>query len=301
MEGKISLVGDFATDWIKYSDYEYRKTTSGEVYIVPTKEATFSMYNPFNVAEDLLIDTLNIGDQAHQVDTAESMEEFKKQLLIFVKKYGLMGLISGSVYNRNVIGEEHVLLIDNNFITKEKIMKEQDYVSRFIPFIEENDIIFKKYRNCVDIVKGEDSPKFYGKRPLVMDLIFSRFYCENINWIIEFVKMLSTHFTQLQMYRNSSVHLTEGVTIMAGRFRTDKISFTINQLDKTFIAWEFDSLKSTIETIYGFAVTDEATIINRCNHCKSAYISNNSRAKYCSPSCRNCANVQKSRERNNKS
>lgn len=298
MEGKISLIGNFATDWIRYSDYEYKKSSTGEVYITPTKQATFSMYNPFNVAEDLLMDVLNLGDQAQQIDTEESMEDLKRQLLIFVKKYGLMGFISGSVYNRNIIGEEHVLMIENNFIKKEKIMTENDYVSMFIPFADEDEVFFKKYKNCVDVVKREDSPKFYGKRPLVMDLIFSRFYCEKIDWIIEFVRMLSTHFTQLLMYKHSLAHLTEGVTIMAGKFRTEKISFTINHLDKTFIAWEFDSLKSTIETIYGFAVTDDTTLVSRCSHCKKAYISNNTRSKYCSPSCRNCANVQKSREKN---
>jgi len=297
MEGKITLRGDFATDWIKYSNYEYKRAVTGELYITPTKDAHFSMYNPFSVAEDIVLNLLAIGDKAHLIGTEENMDELMKSILIFTKKYGLMGFISGSVYNRDIIGEEHLLMIDNNFITNKKILDEETYVSMFIPFVKEGEVVFNKYKNSVDVVKREDSPKFYGKRPLVMDLVFSRFYSEQINWIVEFSKMLSLHFTQLLMYKNSDVYLTEGVTIMAGKFRAEKIGFTISQLDKTSIAWEFDSLKSAIETIYAFAVTDETSFINRCNHCKEAFISNNARAKYCSPSCRNCSNVKKSRSR----
>lgn len=299
MDGRITLVGDFATDWIKYSNYEYKKTKSGELYIIPTLDATFSMYNPFNVAEELFMDIVQLGDKALEQESKleKFSEELKNDVMIFAKKYGLLGFISSSVYNRNIIGDEKVLLIEKNLITKEKIMDESDYINLFIPFVEEGDIIFRKYRNSIDVKKAEDSPKFFGKRPLILDLVFSRFYSEKLSWIINFAKMIATHFNQLMIYRNSSRYLTENVTIMAGSFHAEKIGFTINQLDKTVIAWQFDSLKTTIETIYAFAVTDETTLISRCQHCNNVFISNNPRAKYCSPSCRNCANVQKSRER----
>jgi len=300
MERKITLIGSFATDWIKYSDYEFRETPNNEVYITPTENATFSMYNPFNVAEDLLIHLMKIGDIALKIkDKTEKRNnhEIKKEILLFAKKYGLLGLISASVYNRNIIGEENVLLIENNHITKEKIMDANKYINKFIPFIEEGEVTFKEYRNYTDVVKREDSPKFFGKRPIVMDLIFSRFYTEQIDWIIDFAQMICNHFNQLLLYRRSSNYLTENVTIMAGQFHAEKIGFTINQLDKTIIAWQFDSLKTTIETIYAFAVTDEKVILSRCSHCGNIYIANSDREKYCNPACRNRANVQKSRRR----
>jgi len=303
MDRKSALIGSFAADWIRYSDYELKKNDAGEIYIIPTEEAAFSMYNPFNVAEELLMDLMRIGDKALKAEAQKEEndeEELKSAILIFAKKYGLLGLISASVYNRNIIGEDNVLLMDNNYITKEKIMDGSKYINMFLPFVEEGDILVNKYKNCVDLVKREDSPKFYGKRPVVLDLVFSRFYSEKISWIIDFAKMISSHFNQLLMYRNSSAYLTENVTIMAGRFHAEKIGFTICQLDKTTIAWEFDSLKTAIETIYAFTVTDEATLLNRCKHCGDIFITNNARAKYCSPSCRNCANVKKSRERNSK-
>ncbi len=296
MDGKINLVGDFATDWIRYSNYEYNENDKGELYIIPAVDAAFSMYNPFNVAEELFMDIIQLGDRALKEEEKVS-EELKNDVLIFAKKYGLLGLISSSVYNRNIIGDEKVLFIEKNLITKEKIMDESDYINLFIPFVEEGDIIFRKYRNSIDVKKAEDSPKFFGKRPLILDLVFSRFYSEKLSWIINFAKMIASHFNQLIIYRSSSKYLTENVTIMAGSFHAEKIGFTINQLDRTVIAWQFDSLKTTIETIYAFAVTDESTLISRCQYCNNVFISSNLRAKYCSSSCRNCANVQKSRER----
>ncbi len=300
MDGKIALIGNFATDWIKYTDYDIKAISSGEVYIIPSEGAGFSMYNPFDVAEDLLINLISIGDQASELEknnNQKNKEKLNHDILIFVKKYGLLGLVSSSVYNHNIVGDEKVLLIENNPITKEKMMDESQYISRFIPFAKDEDIEIKKYKNEAYVVKREDSPKFYGKRPVVLDLVFSKFYGEQINWIIDFAKMISSHFNHLLIYKNTARHLTEDVTIMAGKFHPQKIGFTINQLDKTTIAWQFDSLKTAVETIYAFAVTDETTLMNRCKHCNCVFIANNTRAKYCSASCRNCANVQKSRER----
>jgi hypothetical protein len=170
-------------------------------------------------------------------------------------------------------------------------------VNWFLPFVKEDEVVFKKHKKCIDVVKREDSPKYYGKRPIVLDLVFSRFYAEQIKWIIDFARMIVLHFNQLLMYRNSSNHLTEDVTIMSGQFHAEKIGFTIKQLDKTTIAWEFDSLKTAIETIYAFAVTDEKNILNRCKYCEKVFIAKSEREKYCSHSCRNCANVKKSRSR----
>ncbi|WP_432403141.1 CGNR zinc finger domain-containing protein [Wukongibacter sp. M2B1] len=300
MRRRIALIGSFATDWIRYNDYEYKESESGEIYIVPTAEAVFSMYNPFDVAEDLLIDLMRIGEQAIKAEgqaTKRYNEELKNTILIFAKKYGLLGFISASVYNRNIIGDDSVMFIENNHIGKEKIMDGTKYVNLFIPLAEEGEIVIGEYKNSVYLGKSEDSPKFYGKRPVVMDLIFSRFYSEQVKWIIDFAKMIVSHFNQLLMYRNSSNYLVENVTIMAGQFHAEKIGFTINQLDKTTIAWQFDSLKTTIETIYAFAVTDEKILLNRCNHCGNVFIANSNREKYCNPACRNRANVKKSRSK----
>lgn len=304
MERKICLVGSFATDWIRYSDYEYKTDSEGNLYINPKENATFSMYNPFDIAEVILFDFLKIGEASrsyYKGKNQDDYEDLKKMVLLFAKKYGLLGLISASTYNRNIIGDKEVLIIEKNFINLKDISIDSGmYMKLFTPFVGDDDLSVKYYKNCVDLIKAEDSPKFYGKRPYIMDLIFSKFYTERLEWIIKFAGMLSEHFSQLLAYRASAGHLTEHVTILANTFKASKIGFTINQLDKTSIAWEFDSLKTTIETIYAFAVTDENILLGRCEHCGNFFIALSNREKYCSPTCRNRSNVQKSRYRKRK-
>jgi hypothetical protein len=240
MERKICLVGSFATDWIKYSDYEYKSDPENNLYIKPKENAVFSMYNPFNIAEKILIDFLNIGECSksyYQNKSQEVYEELKQMVLHFARKYGLLGLISASTYNRNIIGDKEVLVIEKNFINLKDISIDWGmYMKLFTPFVNDDDLSIKHYKNCVDMIKAEDSPKFYGKRPYVMDLIFSKFYTERLEWIIKFAGMLSEHFSQLLAYRASAGYLTEHVTILADAFKASKIGFTINQLDKTSIA-----------------------------------------------------------------
>ena len=301
MERKICLIGSFATDWIKYSDYELKEDPEGNTYVKPKDDAVFSMYNPFDTAEELLMDILKLGDASRgylKNKDPEIYEKVKRQALLFVKKFGLLGLIGASTYNRNIIGDREVLVTEKNFIgRKERSMDSEAYIKLFTPFSGETDLIVKQYRNSVDLIKAEDSPKFYGKRPLVMDLIFSRFYAERLEWILHFAAMLSEHFSQLLVYRASAGYLSSEVTILPGAFKANKIGFTINQLDRTVISWDFDSLKTAIETIYAFAVTDENILLNRCEHCGDFFIALSNREKYCNPACRNRANVQKSRNR----
>lgn len=301
MDRKICLIGSFATDWIKYSDYEYKDDEQGNLYIKPKEEAVFSMYNPFDTAENLIIDFLKVGDVSmryYNDKCNKTYEDVKKQVLLFVKKYGLLGLISASTYNHNIISDSEVLIIEKNYIgIKEKSMNSEMYIKLFTLFAESGDLSVKYYKNSFDLIKAEDSPKFYGKRPLVMDLIFSKFYAERLEWIMKFAVMLSKHFNQLLVYRASAGYLLNPVTILADTFKANKIGFTISQIDKTVISWDFDSLKTAMETIYGFAVTDQNILLSRCEHCGDLYISLSNREKYCNPACRNRANVQKSRRR----
>lgn len=301
MDRKISLVGSFSTDWIRYSAYELKENEQGDLYIVPSEGAVFTMYNPFDVAEELLIDTLRLGDAyKHYLanKTDKGLQQIKGQVLIYARKYGLFGLMSSSTYNRDIIGDSEVLLMAKNELNiKERILPVEEYMKLFTPFAEEGELSLRHYRNSVDLVKREDSPKYYGKRPMVIDLIFSRFYAERLEWVLHFAAMLSEHFNQLVVYKKSPYGLTEPVTILADQFKTSKIGFTIQQLDQTVIAWEFDSLKTTIQTIYAFAVTDKNVILSRCEHCQNFYIALSPREKYCDAACRNRSNVQKSRKR----
>lgn len=310
---KMDLRSSFSSDWIRFKHYELKETAKGKIYIVPQGNSDFELYNPFECAESLLIDALQLGDlyktykkEKNKVENDPYKKrklkkrhlELKEAALAFSRHYGLLGLMSASVYNQHIIGESHVFITEKNSLgLKPSVMKTDAYMKLFTPFVEEGALRIDYYKDTGYLIKYEDTPRFYGKKPMVMDLIFSSFYSEQLEWLLDFVAMLSDHYNQLQVYKSKEIHLTEPVTIMADIFEATKIGFTIDQSDQTRIAWTFDSLKTTLQTIYGFAVTGDQIKLKRCHYCQNFYFALTTREKYCGAACRNRSNVKKSRQR----
>lgn len=291
---------NFTSKWIKYSDYDMREDSNGDIYVIPAENSNYTIYDPFEKSNKILFDLIDLGDEALKAE--QDKAAIYNKLILFVKNYGLLGLISSSVYNRNIVGEESVLFTQNNIISNtienlenNNIMKSDEYIKLFTTFATEDDIYTREFDEHLTVVKAEDSPRFYGKKPLVMDIVFSKFYAERVDWILEYAKNISKNLNQLIIYKNAN--LTEPVEIMPDKFNPQKIGFTVAMFDKPQIKWDFDSLQSTIDVIYAFALTDDNSILNRCSYCNKAFFAKTDREKYCSPSCRNCANVVKSRNK----
>ncbi|WP_455543964.1 GIY-YIG nuclease family protein [Intestinibacter sp.] len=289
---------NFRSKWIKYNNYELREDAHGNIYIVPADNSNYTLYDPFEKSAQILFDLIDLGDEVLKNDTDK--ENIYNKLLIFVKNYGLLGLISSSVYNRDIVGEQNVLFAPNNIISnslelESNIMNADDYIKLFTPFATEDDLYTRMMDDYITVVKAEDSPKFYGKKPLVLDIVFSKFYAERVEWIIDYAKNIAQNLNQAIIYKNAN--LTEAVEIMPDKFNPHKIGFTVAMFDRPQINWDFDSLQSTMDVIYAFALTDDDRILNRCNYCNKPFFAKTEREKYCSPSCRNCANVIKSRNK----
>lgn len=291
---------NFTSKWIKYSDYDMREDSNGNIYVIPAENSNYTIYDPFEKSNKILFDLIDLGDEALREEREKAT--IYNKLILFVKNYGLLGLISSSVYNRNIVGEQNILFTQNNIISNtiqnlenNSIMKSDEYIKLFTPFATEEDIYTREFDEHLTVVKAEDSPRFYGKKPLVMDIVFSKFYAERVDWIIEYAKNISKNLNQLIIYKNAN--LTEPVEIMPDKFNPQKIGFTVAMFDKPQIKWDFDSLQSTIDVMYAFALTDDNSILNRCSYCNKAFFAKTDREKYCSPSCRNCANVIKSRNK----
>lgn len=51
---------NFTALWVKYSEYEIVEEKKVK-YIKPTENAKYEVYDPFEVADEILVDILNIG------------------------------------------------------------------------------------------------------------------------------------------------------------------------------------------------------------------------------------------------
>lgn len=47
--------------WAKYASYEWRKAADGKEYLLPTADAKASVYNTMPLADQLVLDAVNIG------------------------------------------------------------------------------------------------------------------------------------------------------------------------------------------------------------------------------------------------
>ena len=81
-------------------------------------------------------------------------------------------------------------------------------------------------------------------------------------------------------------------------FKVSNLTCKIEMLEKATLVWDFNSLKQAIDTILLLNETNERKTVKMCKHCGKVFSSQNLKAEYCSPQCRNQANVYKSRAKN---
>ena len=77
-----------------------------------------------------------------------------------------------------------------------------------------------------------------------------------------------------------------------------KVLMGTNENQPPVLEWNFNSLKLAIDTMFALNETTDRKTVKMCKHCGKPFSSQNLKAEYCSPQCRNQANVYKSRAKN---
>ena len=50
-----------SSNWVRYSEYEWRAAEGGTLYLTPTKTAQPSIYDPLAEYQKIVLDAINIG------------------------------------------------------------------------------------------------------------------------------------------------------------------------------------------------------------------------------------------------
>jgi len=270
------------SDWVKYSDYEYKASPNGELYIMPTKNATVNVYNPLQEMDKLLIDTLNIGRLA-AADEPE-MPKVKSEILTYVKRYGLLGFMISFPLSMDFLEKNYVLLGDNP-LTNEQTMKTKDYLKLFIPFkIEQSE-------NDSNLPAA-----MFMSRPPVYEIAFGRGYGEKFEWICGLFSKMFIHFAAAFYYdKTEDIAVKSMYAGIVDAFKMYGLGFRVKMMGAPTLLWDFSSLKTAIDTLYGFYLTDPDRPLRICKHCRKVFVTRNTRGEFCSIPCRNQFNVYKSR------
>ena len=118
------------TWWVRYNDYQWRTTKDGVLYIQPAPGATFTLYNAMEVMEQLVLDALNAG---RKLMGKEPKEDSKPIIMDFVRKYGLLGMMTALPTTPKFMDYEMVYLPKNRFVKEEQLHTEQ-FLLNFFPF-----------------------------------------------------------------------------------------------------------------------------------------------------------------------
>ena len=310
--------------WARYSNYEYRKGDDGTLYIMPTGAALPSVYDPMKEVEALVVDAINVGRLAMKCGSGtgsgagggrENELELQFAVLDFVKKYGLLGFMTAIPTTPDFIDYDAVYMLKNNFIKKET-MHTKDYLSLFFPF-GKPDIYKDKEKsqwnvNSENLSSSKSAENFkrgrmvlalaqtFSSEPMAVGMSLLPIYAERYDWLVtqfqDWAFMLVSAFLFYDKKDSADEFnrdlYRQGVAAFGNKAPTYHISLYD---DKPRIVWDFHSLLLTIQTMFGYALTDEARPVRLCKHCNLTFIAKHSNAAFCSPECKNQYNVYKNR------
>jgi hypothetical protein len=240
--------------------------------------------------------------------------ELKQALLEFVTKYGLLGFMTALPTTPEFMDYEAVYLPKNHFI-KEEAISTEDYLSIFFPFRKPN-LLKTNRKTQWDInIDDKDHKKTLAiamtfNDPTAVGLSLMPFYAERYDWLVtqfrDWAFLLVSAFLFYDDKNNNKKDnegkiddftrdlIREGVSAFGGKAPTYRIRLYD---DKPTIVWDFHSLLLTIQTMFGFALTDETRPLRLCKHCNLAFFSTHHSAAFCSVGCKNKYNVYKSRNK----
>jgi len=299
--------------WAKYSAYAFRTGSDGNLYIMPAENALPTVYDPMK-EETLVVEALNVGRLAMKRDKDT---ELQSAIMQFVSKYGLLGFMPALPTTPEFMDYDAVYLPKNHFL-KDETMYAQDYLSLFFPF-EKPDVCKRKNRVQWDVnspsLKDSGSVEKYnqGRKVLALKETFSNepmsmgmsllpIYAERYDWIVTQFQDWAFMLVSAHLYYEDKDKVDEftrelyrrGVMAFGNKAPTYHVKLYD---DKPTIVWDFYSLLLTIQTMFGFALTDENRPLRICKHCHLAFTSKHNNAAFCSHECKNQHNVNKSRNK----
>lgn len=297
--------------WAKYEKYKIFEFNN-EVYIKPFEHTKSSIYDIFDISNQICVDFLMLGKKAYDYKDKSDVncilmskqKEYQSAVIDFVGKYGLLGILTLRLKNNNIISTGKVIIQESN-ITQELLPN--DYIK---PYFIGNKVI-----NKIDFNNGINSDiiNLYGsKNPIDENedfektedykLIFSDEYTEKISEILLLAKNLYNIFYLVEK-SSWTEDPTKKITYetFAKDFCPTNLSFEFSfAQEKRFLNWNFNSLFQAIELIFALNETNDRKEIKMCKHCSKPFIAKNIKADYDTISCRNVANVYKNRAKKKK-
>ena len=291
-----------SSNWVRYSEYEWREAEDGTLFLTPTKTAQPSIYDPLSEYQNIVLDAINIG---RMKGGKKSDKEIQKALQTFAVKYGLLGLMTALPTTPNFMDYEAVYLPKNHFI-REESMSTMDYLNLFFPF-DKPDVVKRGVESMWNIRNDRVMMALamtMSDKPTAVNMSFQREYGERYEWMQQQFEDISfTYLTSMLYYEDYDTLTAEQKMLMQQgmeAFGGIAPTYKIRLLDKPTIVWDFHSLMLGVQMMFSFMLTDQDKPIRICKHCSEVFVASRPSAIFCSPQCKNKYNVYKSRTKEKK-
>lgn len=244
--------------------------SSGAPYVMGNLDLLPLEYDPIPRMPEILMSLLHIGsDFAKGKDIALFVQGF-------CSKYGMLGFQQALI--EKTYDDGSVKFYSDNVLHC-KAATENQLAELFIPFPAER----KRQMWRRSILRMQDYPPEENGEPTVVHLDYAR--CEAVSWYGAYGQQL---YELLRKYLAG-----EAMTLMPGNA---ELRYEVNAGAGQRRLY-FDSLKSACDFYTMDMLTSPAPTIRLCKRCGKPLLTNGTRTKYCSASCRNVANVSNSRKR----
>ncbi len=276
--------------WAKYAAYEWRMAADGKEYLLPTTDAKPAVYDPMKVADQLVLEAINVGLLVfHKKQDAKIKEAIRH----FACTYGLLGLMTALPTTPKFVEYEQVYLLKNLFIRQES-MDTLTYMKLFFPFQMPD--FHKKGIESVWNVSGENKMQAalamtFSNDPRAKAMSFMRDYGEPFDWLKEVFLDWAFTFLSAFMYYHDRDVLDENALELYRRglacFEGNAPTYHLALRDHPVIVWDFHSLMLAVKFLFSVKLTDTRNPMRLCEHCHKAFIANRADSRFCSARCRN--------------
>ena len=286
-----------SASWVRYSDYEWKKTENGKEYLLPTKDAMPKPYDPMKVADELVLAAADIGLMLFR---RESEKAVKEAIRAFACRYGLLGIMTALPTTPRFIEYEKVYFNKNQFIpdrseedkdVPDETMETEDYIRLFFPFREPD---FQK--QGVESVWNTDDRMMIALimtcqlEPQAMVMSFMRDYGERYDWLVSAFKDWTFTLVTATLYYTDKDSLDEETLDLYRKgmasFEGNTPTYHLELREHPTLVWDFHSLMLNIRILFSMALTDEKNPLRICRQCQRPFLAAKADAKYCSPECR---------------
>jgi len=283
----MNLFEHTSAHWARYADYQWRKVTDGQLYLLPIDSAEATVYDPISLVDQLVTDVGNIG---LLVFHKQPDSEIQTAIRNFACAYGLLGLMTALPTTPRFVEYENVYLLKNPYICQES-MDTLTYLKLFFPFRMPD--FHKRGTKSLWNVFGEDKMQAalamtFRNEPKTMS--FMRNYGERYDWLKEVFLDWAFTFISAYMYYNDRDILDQDTLALYRQglacFEGNAPSYHLELRDHTVIVWDFHSLMLAVKFLFSVRLTDPDNPMKLCAHCRKAFIARRTDLRFFSVECR---------------